>query len=51
MIVSGWTKFVFFPQVESETARATLIMPVGTPFEVTDRHIPEDHEDGAGDAE
>ena len=39
MIVSGWTKFVFFPQVESETARATLIMPVGTPFEVTDRHI------------
>ena len=39
MIVSGWTKFVFFPQVESETARAALIMPVGTPFEVTDRHI------------
>jgi len=39
MIMSGWTRFVFFPQVESETARSSLIMPVGTPFEVTDRYI------------
>jgi multidrug efflux pump subunit AcrB len=35
LITSGWTRFVFFPSIESETARASLSMPVGTPFEVT----------------
>lgn len=38
LISSGWTRFVFFPEIESETGRATLTMPVGTPFEVTARH-------------
>jgi len=38
-IVSGQTKFVWFPKVESEVARANLVMPVGTPFESTDRII------------
>jgi multidrug efflux pump subunit AcrB len=38
LVSSGWTRFVFFPTVESETATATLVMPVGTPFDVTARH-------------
>ena len=38
-ILSGWTRFVFFPRVASDTARASLTMPSGTPFEVTDRYI------------
>lgn len=39
LIVSGWTRFTFFPTIESEVARATLTMPVGTPYEVTDRYV------------
>ncbi len=39
LISSGWTRFVFFPRIEGETATATLKMPVGTPFEATDRYI------------
>ncbi|WP_243647319.1 efflux RND transporter permease subunit [Aestuariirhabdus litorea] len=39
MVSSGWMRFIYFPKVQSETARATLTMPAGTPFEVTDRHI------------
>ncbi|SIQ58367.1 efflux RND transporter permease subunit [Marinobacterium stanieri] len=39
MVTSGWTRFVFFPRVQGDTARVTLTMPSGTPFEVTDRHI------------
>ncbi|WP_246480461.1 efflux RND transporter permease subunit [Motiliproteus sediminis] len=38
-VAAGWTKFLFFPRVQSEVARATLVMPAGTPFAVTDRHI------------
>ncbi|WP_207062910.1 efflux RND transporter permease subunit [Motiliproteus sp. SC1-56] len=38
-VLSGWTRFVFFPRVQSEVARAALEMPVGTPFAVTDRQI------------
>ena len=38
LVSSGWTRFVFFPTIEGETARATLQMPVGTPFQVTERH-------------
>jgi len=37
--VSGWTKFTFFPRVQSEVARGSLVMPAGTPFEVTDRYV------------
>ena len=36
---SGWLKFIFFPRVQSEVARVSLTMPVGTPFEVTDAHM------------
>ena len=39
LVSSGWAKFVFFPRIEGDTARITLTMPVGTPFEVTDRHM------------
>ena len=38
LIASGWTRFVMFERLEGETARASLTMPVGTPFEVTSRH-------------
>ena len=38
LITSGWTKFVAFESLGSDSARATLTMPVGTPFEVTSRH-------------
>ncbi len=36
---SGWMRFVFFPRVESETARVSLVMPSTTSFEITDRYI------------
>jgi multidrug efflux pump subunit AcrB len=39
MVFSGWTRFIFFPRVPSEIARATLVMPIGTPFEVTDKYV------------
>jgi len=35
LISSGAINFVFFPRVQSETARASLVMPAGTPFETT----------------
>ena len=37
--MSGRYAFTFFPRVESETARATLVMQAGTPEEVTARHL------------
>ncbi len=39
VINSGHTRFIFFPRIPTETIRAEIEMPVGTPFEVTDRHI------------
>ena len=39
VVLSGWTRFIFFPRVPSEVARATLTMPIGTPFELTDKYI------------
>lgn len=39
MVESGRTRFVFFPNVPSETVSAEIAMPVGTPFSVTDRHM------------
>jgi multidrug efflux pump subunit AcrB len=39
LVKAGHVNFVFFPRVQSETARATLIMPPGTPFEITERHV------------
>jgi len=39
LLVSGWTKFIFFPRVPSETVRARLTMSTGTTFEVTNKYI------------
>ena len=39
LVLSGWARFTFFPRVESDVARVTLTMPVGTSFQVTDRHM------------
>mgnify|MGYP000017614046 CR=1 FL=1 len=39
LIMSGWTKFIFFPRIPSETIRASITLPAGTPFEVTNKHI------------
>ena len=39
LVLSGWARFVFFPRIEGDVATATLTMPVGTPFQVTDRHM------------
>ncbi|MCJ8318037.1 MAG: efflux RND transporter permease subunit [Colwellia sp.] len=39
MIMSGWTKFIFFPRIPSETVRASITMPVGTPFDVTNSFV------------
>ena len=39
LIASGAINFVFFPRVQSETARASLVMPAGTPFETTRAHV------------
>ncbi len=38
-VFSGRTGYTFFPRVQSETARATLQMNVGTPVEVTTQNI------------
>jgi multidrug efflux pump subunit AcrB len=38
-VVSGRYTFTFFPRVQSEVAQATLVMPSGTPVEVTQRHL------------
>lgn len=39
MAVTGFTKFIFFPRISSETIRVTLDMPEGTAFAVTDTHV------------
>ncbi len=39
LVTSGWTRFTFMHRIQGETAVAALNMPVGTKFEVTDRHI------------
>ena len=39
LVSSGHVRFVFFPRVQVETARATLEMPAGTPFEITQAHV------------
>ncbi|QLE85070.1 efflux RND transporter permease subunit [Shewanella sp. Scap07] len=39
LLMTGWTKFTFFPRIPSETVRLNLTMPAGTPFEVTNQHI------------
>ena len=39
LITSGWTRFIFFPRIPSETVRVSLTMPTGTTFEVTNKFI------------
>ncbi len=39
LVTAGHVKFVFFPRIQSEVARASLVMPTGTPFGVTQEHI------------
>ena len=39
LIASGFVGFTFFPRSQSDSARGMLTMPVGTPFEVTEKHI------------
>ncbi len=38
-VMSGQTKFLPFPRIQSEVATATLVMPTGTAFESTDRIV------------
>lgn len=38
-VAGGWTRFIFFPKVQSEIATASLKMPAGTPFAVTDLQV------------
>ena len=39
LIMSGWVRFIFFPRIQSEVARATLVMPAGTPFMTTSAYV------------
>ncbi len=39
LVLSGWTRFLFTPRVQSELATATLTMPAGTPFAATDQQV------------
>ncbi len=36
---SGRLKFFFFPRIESDSVTVRLDMPVGTPVEITERHV------------
>lgn len=39
LIAGGQIGFTFFPRTQSDTARGSLTMPVGTPFETTEKHV------------
>jgi len=39
IVLSGRYHYTFFPRIQSETAKATLQMPQGTPVEVTAKHL------------
>ncbi len=39
LVMSGWSKFIFFPRIPSETVRMSLTLPVGTPFDVTNNFV------------
>ncbi len=38
-VYAGHLRYIFFPRVQSEVARATLVMPIGTPFDATRQHV------------
>jgi len=39
LVTAGHVKFIFFPRIQSEVATASLVMPNGTPFDITQKHI------------
>ncbi len=39
LIASGYIGFTFFPRTQSDTARGTLTMPVGTPYKTTEKYV------------
>ena len=39
LVSSTRVRFTYFPRIESETATATLTMPLGAPSEITQKHI------------
>ncbi|TQV69672.1 efflux RND transporter permease subunit [Exilibacterium tricleocarpae] len=39
LISNGWLRFTFFPRVQSEIATASLTMPTGTAFNITDAYV------------
>jgi multidrug efflux pump subunit AcrB len=39
LIQSGQIRITFFPNIESDDINVELIMPIGTPADVTDKHI------------
>lgn len=39
LVAAGHVRFIFFPRVQSEVARASLEMPEGTAFETTQAHV------------
>jgi len=39
LVMSGRVRRVMFPRVQSEVARGTLVMPLGTPYEITASHV------------
>ena len=39
LAIGGHLRFVFFPRIQAETASASVTMPPGTPFEVTEAAI------------
>ncbi len=39
LVTAGHVRFIFFPRIQSEVAQASLTMPTGTPFEITQKHI------------
>lgn len=39
LVMSGWSKFIFFPRIPSDTVKMSLTLPVGTPFDVTNKFV------------
>ncbi len=39
LAIGGHLRFIFFPRIQAETATASLQMPPGTPFDITDAAI------------
>lgn len=39
IVIGGHMRFIFFPRIQSEVARASLVMPLGTPFEITQKNV------------